>query len=396
VNKRVLTQLFIAKVKPEPTAFSVWDAKEPGLVLKVNPTGRKNFKVVYSTRGRAWWYHVGWVGLGDARKIAQQVRLDFAHGKHPVAERRAERSAGTFAELAERYVKEYAKRKNKSWQQADYLVRMHLLPRWGKLNAGAITRKDVRAAIGRIASPTVANQTLAAASAVFSWGIKMEVVTTNPCKGIERHATKSRERVLSDAEIPQFWVAFDSSGQTIGRALKALLLTGQRPGEVSHMRHEHITDGWWTLPGEPDPKTKWPGTKNAQTHRIWLPEAVQDIVDGSSSRETSTGFVFAGARGASVGDLAPAMKEICKRLGVESKVTPHDLRRTHGSTVTRLGFGRDAMNRIQNHREGGIADVYDRHRYENENKRIMEAVANHLLALAEGRGEATNVVALGR
>jgi hypothetical protein len=27
----------------------------------------------------------------------------------------------------------------------------------------------------------------------------------------------------------------------------------------------------------------------------------------------------------------------------------------------RLGFGRDAMNRVQNHREGGIADVYDRH-----------------------------------
>ena len=29
------------------------------------------------------------------------------------------------------------------------------------------------------------------------------------------------------------------------------------------------------------------------------------------------------------------------------------------------------MNRIQNHREGGIASVYDRHGYADENKRIM-------------------------
>jgi hypothetical protein len=42
------------------------------------------------------------------------------------------------------------------------------------------------------------------------------------------------------------------------------------------------------------------------------------------------------------------------------------------------------MNRIQNHREGGIADVYDQHRYADENRRIMEAVARHIVALAEG------------
>jgi hypothetical protein len=52
------------------------------------------------------------------------------------------------------------------------------------------------------------------------------------------------------------------------------------------------------------------------------------------------------------------------------------------------------MNRIQKHREGGIADVYDRHEYADENKRIMEAVAARIVALAEGRPEADNVVEL--
>ena len=60
----------------------------------------------------------------------------------------------------------------------------------------------------------------------------------------------------------------------------------------------------------------------------------------------------------------------------------------------RSRFWRDFMNCIQNHREGGIADVYDRHRYCRGNIRIMEAVAAKILALAEGTDAPTNVVSL--
>jgi hypothetical protein len=42
------------------------------------------------------------------------------------------------------------------------------------------------------------------------------------------------------------------------------------------------------------------------------------------------------------------------------------------------------MNRIQNHKQGGIASVYDRHHYSDENKRIMEAVAARIVQLVEG------------
>ena len=50
------------------------------------------------------------------------------------------------------------------------------------------------------------------------------------------------------------------------------------------------------------------------------------------------------------------------------------------------------MNRIQNHKEGGIASVYDRHGYAEETKRIMEAVASKIMALAEGRSADGKVV----
>jgi len=71
---------------------------------------------------------------------------------------------------------------------------------------------------------------------------------------------------------------------------------------------------------------------------------------------------------------------------ISSAASPtHDLRRTFSSTVTKLGFGREAMNRLTNHKEGGIGDVYDRAEYGTVNRKIWEAVGDHLLALAEGR-----------
>ncbi|HKD93043.1 MAG TPA: integrase family protein [Terriglobales bacterium] len=377
-HKRRLTELFVRKPKPGLT----WDTHQRGLALRVQPGGAKAWVVVYSRSGRSRWLTLGKadaIGLSDARRLAARAMLAVAEGRDPAAERKAERGAGTFAELHERYLEGHAKKHNKSWQQADALVRRHALPRWGKLQASAIMRRDIRQMMERITAPIVANQTLAAVSAIFSWGFVQEIVAANPCKGVERNPTKDRERVLSDSELPLFWKAFGNLGER-GRALAAILLLGQRPGEISAMRVEHVKDGWWELPGAPEPNG-WPGTKNKQSHRLWLPEAARALIaDGNG-----TGFVFASPRGGAVGKLDNLMRDICKTLGIEPKVTPHDLRRTHGSTITRLGHGRDAMNRVQNHREGGVTDTYDRYAYETENKRVMESVASHIMALAEGR-----------
>jgi integrase len=331
--------------------------------------------------------------VADARRIAARVIYEAAEGRDPAAQRKAERSTGTFGELADRYLEQHAKRHNKSWRQAAGLIDHNARPRWNKLTAASITRADVRNLLGRITSPTVANQTLAAVSAIFSWAVKQEIITANPCSGIERHATPSRERVLADSELPRLWAAIDDAGLVTSAALKTILLTGQRPGEVSSMRLEHIVDGgWWEMPGQPVPALGWPGTKNGQAHRVCLPEPVRATI-AELTEGATMGFVFKRARGRPVNNLDIPMREVSTKLGIEP-VKPHDLRRTHGTTIAKLGFGRDLMNRIQNHKEGGIASVYDRHAYAEEIKHCMEVVATHLVALAEGRSPADNVVAM--
>jgi integrase len=355
-----------------------WDTHQRGLALRVEPSGHRAWKCVYSLRGRgARWYHLGdgrAIALADARRLAGKVMVQVAEGGDPHADRLALRGRGSFEQVAARYVEEHAKKRNKSWWQADALVRRHLLPRWAKMDIGNIRRADVKAAIVAITAPVLANQVLAAASPIFSWAMRQEIISANPCSGVERNDTTSRERVLSDAEIAVFW-------PHLSVPLKVILLTGQRPGEVAHLHRAHVVDDrWWVMPGAPDLRTGWPGTKNAQSHRVWLSEPVHKLLLDVLAART--------------GRMQQEMRDICGELGVREKVTPHDLRRTFCSMVTRLGFGRDAMNRVTNHKEGGIADVYDRHRYQEENKTIMETVARHIVTIAEGGGPA-NVVELG-
>ena len=79
------------------------------------------------------------------------------------------------------------------------------------------------------------------------------------------------------------------------------------------MRWEHIVDSWWSMPGKPEPSTKWPGTKNGQSHRVWLPHATKRIL--VELGEDTTGFVL----GRAVSDAAPAMRKICSSLKLQTR-----------------------------------------------------------------------------
>ena len=374
VNRRKLTDLFVSSRKAQERAELIWDVKQPGLALSVRTTGKKAWKVIYRFHGRPRWLHLGDVrsiGLANARQLTAEIMLDVIKGKDPAAERKAKRLTGSFAELASEYVELHARKHNKSWKHAEALVNKHLIPRWGKLKANAITRSDVRLMMARIDAPMTANLVLANASAIFSWAIRQEILTVNPCKLVDRNPTTDRERVLSDEEVRLLWEKLDPS-------LQLILLTGQRPGEVAAMQREHIADGWWQLPGKP--VGDWPGTKNARDHRVWLSDPAQALIDRHLAERGSRN------------ESAKRMSRIVSEAEIE-RATPHDLRRTCLTMITRLGFGRDAMDRIANHRTSTVTDVYDRHGYADEDKRIMAAVARHVIGLVEGT-ETSNVISL--
>lgn len=191
-NRTALTQLFIEKTKPGKEAINFWDLKAPGLCWRLQKSSHSAFFFVYARHGKPCWYFIGsGVPLADARRISLRLRVELANGRDPLAERRAERGSVTFEELADRYLNEYAKRRNKSWPQARAQVEKYLLPKWKTLPAKVVTRADARNLIAKVTSPSVANLVWAAGSAIFTWGVKQEIVSTNPFVGIERNKMQS-------------------------------------------------------------------------------------------------------------------------------------------------------------------------------------------------------------
>ena len=50
--KRKLTELYVRKLKPKAQPFLVWDTLQRGLALRVQPTGARGWKCIYSHHGR--------------------------------------------------------------------------------------------------------------------------------------------------------------------------------------------------------------------------------------------------------------------------------------------------------------------------------------------------------
>lgn len=104
-NKRALSPLFLKSLQPAAKLkYLVWDTRQPGLVVVVQPTGHAAFKCVKSRDGKRHWYHignVGTIGLADARKLAARVIAA------PLAEK--ERRGGKQSAIVAKW-EEFAKR----------------------------------------------------------------------------------------------------------------------------------------------------------------------------------------------------------------------------------------------------------------------------------------------
>lgn len=385
--------------------YLVWDTGQPGLAVVVHPSGSLVFKAIYRRNNRVRWFTIGRasiIDLPEARRRAREVLVEVDKGGDPQADRAALRKRGTIDELVPAYVadrkvgrahKRGRRTGGKSWKHVERLLRLHICPVWGKLRPAEVLDSDVEALLRKYAGkPGMQNAVRAAASSFFGWAISKKLTRVNPCETVEKNDINARDRNLSNDELPIWWKKLDEKGVK-GRALQMILLTSQRPIEVCRMRAEHIEpDGWWDLPGKPDPDKRWPGTKNGLDHRVFLPRAARDLI--KKMGVGNTGFVFAGPTGVGpIYALDECMREVSEDLAKQdiTAAKPHDMRRTHGTNVTRLRFGVEMMDRIQNHVVPGIGSKhYDKHDYAEQKAEVMEAVAGAMMAVVEGRPQ--NVV----
>src|SRR5207247_2884640 len=119
------------------------------------------------------------------------------------------RFAPTAAALAADYIERYAKTRKRSWAADERTLRVDILPVLGRMKACEVQRKHVRALLddiiarGTTARPnrTHSNRVRAFLHAVFSFGVRRELLTANPVDGVERQPERPREKVLSADEV---------------------------------------------------------------------------------------------------------------------------------------------------------------------------------------------------
>jgi integrase len=229
-------------------------------------------------------------------------------------------------------------------------------------------------------------------SAFFGWCVDEGRIESNPCSRLKRPPPgKSRDRVLSDAELVQVWKASDQLQPQYAASIKLLILLGQRLREVGQMRWSELSPdlSLWSLPAE--------RVKNARPHTVPLPPLAREII--RSVPRTSETYVLSLGANEPLESFSRMKRALDQLAPLAGAWVLHDLRRTCASNLQRLNVRLEVTERILNHQTGsraGVTGIYQRYSFDTEAREALAAWADRVAALVEGREAASNVVEMKR
>lgn len=403
------TDIYIRNLKAEQTKYYKREAH--GFAIKVWPSGAKTWVYIYTFDGKRKEMRLGEypaMKLADARTKYTEAYELHKNDRDPGAEDRQKkeerRLADTIEDLVKEYIKKHAKINKRSWKDDERLLNKEVVPLWGDRKAVDIRKRDVVLLLEGIVergSPAMSNQTLKIVRKMFNFAVERDILQHSPCAGVKALApNNSRERTLSESEIKSLWTNLDSGiiSDEIKRALKLILVTAQRPGEVIGMRAAEIDKRWWTIPSE--------RAKNGRTHRVYLTDLAVQLIGDTEKKD----FLFpclhkkkikqieTHAVGVAVrrnlawplvdksgkplfdADGKPATEN---KLGVE-QFTPHDLRRTAATFLAQMGTMDEVIDAVLNHAKQGIIKVYNQYRYDKEKQMALESWERKLNSIIAG------------
>ena len=165
-------------------------------------------------------------------------------GRDPLAEKQADRTVRRFDAFVEESYLPYASTYKASIKSDESLLRLHLLPRFGRKPINAITRNDIvmmhQARRNEGAAPATANRLVILMKFIFNLALKWEEpgVSQNPARGVRLFIENNqRERFLTAQEVQGLLAEVEkSSNPQLRYIIPMLVLTGARKREVLDAR----------------------------------------------------------------------------------------------------------------------------------------------------------------
>ena len=244
----VIPHLYCPADKAKETYF---DERITGFVIEVRPNGGMTYAFRYKDEyGRQRQLKIGNatdITFAEARKEAQRVKGRVSVGKNPAEERKAARAIPTLNELALRYL-EFARGDKKSHDIDERYLRLHLLPRFGKLHLNQLRQEEIVEWLNGKVKAGYAQATVNRWQVILShmmrlakqWGVPG--AETNPLTGVRQKDPNNRvERYLSPAETQRLKQAVDESPNRMLKYIVALLLlTGCRKRELLDAKWDEV------------------------------------------------------------------------------------------------------------------------------------------------------------
>jgi integrase len=405
--RKKLTNRTLQSLKPEPALYYVWDSTTPAFGVRVMPSGRITFVLAAHLPGKAGTRRAlgeyGVITLEEARDKASEWRKAIKQGIDPARAEERQREATlrqqatTFGAVAEDFIK-FKLSRERTGRTTELDIRREFLPRWGKRAIADITPRDVRDVVKAVAerAPYQAHNVLGHAKRLFSWAIDQHVygLEVSPCdrlkgKAIVGEAREPRDRVLTDDELRAFWKAAAATEYPYGPALRMLLLTGQRHGEVVNARRGEFDLGrkLWTIPKERFKSDK-PHMVPLSADVIALLESLPSFAGGDHLFSTTFGrrptWIGNKAKDRLDGLMLKELKDSAERRCEDPKLIKleawklHDLRRTVRSHLAALRVPDLHAEQVLGHAKRGMQRVYDQHRYLDEMREALDRWAARL------------------
>jgi integrase len=296
-----ITDQFIRALQVPEGAKEVqaFDDALPGFGVRKQASGHTTFFVKYTVGTQQRRKTLGPFVPGaqaDIRREAAVVLAQAKLGKDVVGEaRKAQqdaKKAKTLGELVAPYL-ELREKGDEFWKplRANSLreATRYLEKSWLPLHpkpVNEITRQMVRDRRNEIVSESgapSANRAVAALSGLCGWAIEQEYISgTNPTSDIKPLHEYGRERVLSEEELVEIWLA--AGDGEFGAIVKLLMLTGSRRQEIRGLEWVEVRLQR-SLIDLPERRTK-----NKKRHLIPLSESALALL--GEMPETPPKYVF--------------------------------------------------------------------------------------------------------
>lgn len=340
------------------------------------------------------------VSVVAAKALALGYRLLLLQGRDPLGERQAAKTPRTptpargltFAATAELYLAAHASgwRGQKHAEQWTSSLRSYAFPILGNLPVDAVGTAEVMAVLEPLWSqkPETASRVRSRIELVLDYAAARHWRSgDNPARWRGHIATllPSPERIAPIAhfpalpwvELPLFWGRLAGVAGVPALALRFLVLTAARTGEVRAMRADEVDRAarLWTIPAE--------RTKAGRIHRVPLSSAALAVLDAAGAVRTSA-YQFSSKRaGRPLHDIA--MLEVLRGLYPGAGLTVHGMRSAFRDWAAEHGVAREIAEAALAHAVGDRTEAaYFRSDLIQPRRLVMERWSAFLTAPVAG------------